>query len=103
VTYAGGAALLPQSTPPSITARRESSMDTSSGKSENSENSAGRQARQGDNSAAAGSRETEGHTTMKKSDKPKKGRADRAAHDPGGGSLLIDPRTLSLPNPTDLQ
>ena len=103
VTYAGGAALLPQSTPPSITAGRESSMDTSSGKSENSENSAGRQARQGDNSAAAGSQETEGHTTMKKSDKPKKGKADRAAHDPAGGSLLIDPRTLSLPNPTDLQ
>jgi hypothetical protein len=96
VTYEGEAALL-ATPPPSVADRRESGKDPSSGKSEESDSSAGRQA-QGDDSAAAGSQETEGDTTTKP-DKPKKGKADRAAHDPADGSLLIDPGTLSLPKP----
>jgi beta-lactam-binding protein with PASTA domain len=96
VTYAAAASRPLQVTPPSVTtSRRESSKGTSA------EKSAGRLARQGDDSAEAGSNDGESGAATTKSEKPKKGRGDESRGE-AGGRIQIDPKSLLPLNPDDL-
>jgi serine/threonine-protein kinase len=94
VTYAAEASRPLQVTPPSVATSRGSSKDTSS------EKSPGRLTRQGDDSAGAGSQQSESPAPKKQPDKSKKGKGD---HTDGQVDVRIhiDPKRLLPLNPAD--